>query len=141
MAKGTKVKKQKKDKGKKQKVAAVVVEAPVATVTPAMKRRAVKENGRMTYRQLTRKVELDEALSREDRDFLNRVERAKVKMMRENRDMQDLLDRAELKRKERNETLRRLCDYGMSEREIGELIGISGPRVNQIYFGTNGSRS
>jgi hypothetical protein len=111
-----------------------------AAVAEALKREA-KENGRATYRQLRRKVEVDGALTVREREFLDRVERAKVKMMTENRDMTDLLDRAELKRKARNDTLRRLCDYGLSEREIGDLIGLSGPRVNQIYFGTNGSKS
>lgn len=69
------------------------------------------------------------------------TERMKVQLISEARTVRDLTDRLDAARKRRNDTVRSLCDRGLSEREIGELAGMSGPRVNQIYFGTNGSRS
>lgn len=143
----TKVKKSKKGKGNNKEVkrlraeAEARVAAALAAEEQAQAAKAKKEAGRATYRQLQRRVELGGALLPEERKFLERVERAKVKVMREHRELKDLEDRVVLKRKTRNNTIRVLCDLGVSEREVGELTGMTGPRINQIYFGTNGSRS
>lgn len=69
------------------------------------------------------------------------TERLKVQVIKEGRIVKDLTDRTEAARKRRNDTIRKLCDRGLSEREIGSMVGMSGPRINQIYFGTNGSKS
>lgn len=36
---------------------------------------------------------------------------------------------------ERNSIIFKLCDLGVPERKVGELTGVTGPRVNQIYNG------
>jgi hypothetical protein len=141
MSKDTKGKKGKKSK--KNRAAATPVEEVVIIEAPSLEKavRQVKANGRLTLRQILRKVESGQQLTASERAQVQRVERAKVKVMKEHRQMEGLLDRAELMRKQRNETIRLLCDLGLSESATGELVGISGPRVNQIYFGKNGSKA
>lgn len=104
-------------------VAALVVE-PVADALP--KKAA---NGKAIAK---------ERLARLNPDVTARM---KVQLTREGKTVQNLNDRLEAARKRRNDTIRQLCDRGVSEREIGELVGMTGPRINQIYHGTNGSRS
>jgi len=121
-------KKIKKGKKGKRKLAAVAV-APVAVeviepvVAALPKPKAT--NGKAVKSRLNPEV----------------TERMKAQLIREARTVKDLTDRTEAARKRRNNTIRALCDRGLSERELGEMTGMSGPRINQIYHGTNGSRS
>lgn len=107
-----------------REVATLVIEKPVAAALPVK-----RENGKG--------VEKDR-IARLNPDV---TERLKVKLISEGRTVRDLTDRTEAARKRRNDTIRTLCDRGVSEREIGEMVGMTGPRINQIYHGTNGSRS
>jgi hypothetical protein len=113
------------------KAGEAATEQPVAVALkePVVRRNA---NGAPTRKAVPKKV------SRLNPEV---TERMKVRVIQEARTVNDLNDRLAAARKRRNDTIRALCDRGLSEREVGELTGMTGPRINQIYFGTNGSRS
>lgn len=123
MSKMTK-KQMKKARRAEREAAALVIETPVVAALPTK-----RANGKGVAK---------ERLARLNPDV---TERMKVRLTREGKTVQNLTDRLEAARKRRNDTIRTLCDRGVSEREIGEMVGMSGPRINQIYHGTNGSRS
>lgn len=55
-------------------------------------------------------------------------------------EIEDMTDQLVLKRKKRDRLIVKLADRDLSEREIGRMANMSGPRVNQIYHGSNGSK-
>jgi hypothetical protein len=63
-----------------------------------------------------------------------RQRRALAKAEQIKLEIESLTTRLDTKRAERDDLIIELIDnYGYSEREVGRLVGVAGPRVNTIY--------